>query len=221
MFGIFTLVFINFIVREEVENRQVTIWLSTSTSRLNIVFSKFIFLIICIFIIWAPSFISTVSTLAFARDAKQNIGYLFLQYFYFLFAILSIASLFFLISHIFIEKKYVSYVIYTILIILMAIPSVLQPEIYHNDSESIQRAYNDWYIFYFLSLNALYPNVLTFTNPEQLPELPDDVYALFIPGTHKFINLWHVIISPFLNFIIICSSFVLSTSIFKKLNVKI
>lgn len=134
--------------------------------------------------------------------------------------IINCIFIFFNISY-FYRKKYVSYVIYTILIILMAIPSVLQPEIYHNDSESIQRAYNDWYIFYFLSLNALYPNVLTFTNPEQLPELPDDVYALFIPGTHKFINLWHVIISPFLNFIIICSSFVLSTSIFKKLNVKI
>ncbi|AKX34636.1 hypothetical protein SLITO_v1c10250 [Spiroplasma litorale] len=125
IFLIANIVFVNKIIIKELNDGQMTMWLTFKTSRKNIILSKILSIVINNLIIFAPSFIILLVFSTLSMDASQNLGLMFYQSIQFIVINLLLLSIILFFSILFNEKNTLLNIVFALIGLYILIGWVL------------------------------------------------------------------------------------------------
>ncbi len=157
-FSIICTSIIDYVIRREIREGYITLWMTSSISRTQIMMSKIIFIWLVNLMVLAPTIVPIVIFSAIATDAHLYIGDVFLQLFLFTIYMLMFTGVFVLLSTLLTEKERLDkFVIGGVILYVVATTMI------NNLSESKTFGHLQWmkYIKY-ISIQSLLVNVFAF-----------------------------------------------------------
>ncbi|WP_338984400.1 ABC transporter permease subunit [Spiroplasma endosymbiont of Diplazon laetatorius] len=116
IFLIANIYLINKIIIKELNEGQISIWMSFSFSRFKVIFSKILTIFIINLIIFSFSFILIIIFSSFAQDSKQYIGFVFMYSLQFITFIILLVSILIIFSILFNQKSVLLNVVFGLFI---------------------------------------------------------------------------------------------------------
>ncbi|WP_342269398.1 hypothetical protein [Spiroplasma endosymbiont of Aspidapion aeneum] len=215
-FSIVFIFLINKFIIGEIKSNRISYWLTTENSRNKVLFSKYLFMLLVVLMLYLPIFIFSTIMALLAYDVKIYFWYVFWSEFNFLAAIILFLSLFFLMGVVLANRKNLFDAIYSLFVIYFVITYVLELLVH------VSTLFHDiFWVFKYISFSGLSQFVLNFDKPieDQL------VYIKYVaynsePGEYYsykevITSAWIVILVVFTNLSLACGCVFLALKNFK------